>query len=415
MKRKTLNRRTFSVFLSTVFATLFLGGCEPEEESPAMSDEGVAPSLPHIGAEDDFSPVKSESVVAVVRDTDGTDDGVVRLIDVLASGRVQFYRTADAPDGLIGTDDVVLLKINCQWAQRGGTNTDLLAQVARAVAAHPDGFTGEIVVADNGQAQYGSAGTGGSLDWDQTNSMDKTRSAQDVIDGLKADMRIGGSLWDAFTMTEVAEYSEGDDADGFVVASEASPTGIVVSYPKFTTVYGTRVSFKQGIWDEGAQSYDTDRLKIINLPVLKVHGLYQVTGAVKAYMGCNASRLTDQSSHNSVGRGGMGTLMAQTRAPALNIMDMIWVGVQRGPGITYETAVEKDMLASSTDPVALDWWCALNVLMPELENRSGDAHSADPDSRDSGTFGKWLDLTARELIGAGIRANTGESVTVFEG
>jgi hypothetical protein len=77
--------------------------------------------------------------------------------------------------------------------------------------------------------------------------------------------------------------------------------------------------------------------------------------------------------------------------------------------------VEKDMLAASTDPVALDWWCALNVLMPELESRSGDAHSADPDSRDSGTFGKRLDLTAQELVGAGIRANTGESVTVFEG
>ncbi|MDR0347492.1 MAG: DUF362 domain-containing protein, partial [Coriobacteriales bacterium] len=373
---------TRRVFVSGTLATgvgLVVSGLtactDSDKEGETGEPEGGSPQVPAGGGGlegADSALAVGEMPVFVVRGVDGTEatsNGVERLISLMENSEAPFFQTALAPQGIIGVDDVVILKINCQWAQRGGTNTDLLAQIVSAILEHPEGFAGEIIVADNGQAQYGSAGRGGSLEWEETNSSDRRRSALDVVNEFRPRARISGSLWDSFTMNEVGEFEEGDLADGFVLDGQTQPTGIEVSYPKFTTEYGSQVSFRRGIWDEASKSYDGRRLKIINLPVLKVHGQYQVTGAVKSYMGTTASRLTGQSSHNSVGNGGMGTQMALTRMPALNIMDMIWLGVARGPGITYENAVKKDIIAASLDPVALDWWCARNVLMPELEAR----------------------------------------------
>ena len=77
------------------------------------------------------------------------------------------------------------------------------------------------------------------------------------------------------------EFNAGDDNQGYI------PIGNNVSYPKFSTGRGTRVSLKYGIWD-GA-NYDKDRLKLINVPVLKSHDSLGATAAVKNYMGCPAS------------------------------------------------------------------------------------------------------------------------------
>ncbi|MCL2530124.1 MAG: DUF362 domain-containing protein [Coriobacteriia bacterium] len=359
-------------------------------------------------------PSTEDSSVYVVRNTDGTDDGMQRLIKVMERNNASFYQSKALPEGLIAANDVVILKINCQWAERGGTNTDLIEAVALALAAHPDGFTGELIIADNGQAQYGTGGFGGSLDWSHTNAADKTRSPLDVVNSLRPQMNISGVLWDEFTMNQVAEFASGDNNNGFVLEDEPRHTGIVISYPKFTSEYGTRVSFKEGIWDSAKSSYDTSRLKVINLPVLKVHGGFQVTGAVKNYMGTTASRLTNQAAHNSVGKGGMGTQLAFTRMPTLNLMDMIWVGTRRGPHTRYDDADANNMIACSTDPVALDWWCAHNVLTPLVEASGSSTAKLNPDATEQGTFGYWLSLSADELLSAGHKANRGNSVRVFE-
>ncbi|MCL2136608.1 MAG: DUF362 domain-containing protein [Coriobacteriia bacterium] len=385
---------------------------EGKESSPSTAlsvDEGVTGNEAVDSKTD--SPI---SEVFVVRDTDGTDDGVARLIGLMQQNQLSFYKQQGDGQGLIASDDVVIVKVNCQWAERGGTNNDLLRSLIEAIVDHPDGFTGEVVVADNGQAQYGTKGRGGSLDWSDTNAADKKLSALDVVNSFKQRAKVSASLWDEFTMQKVAEFSEGDTSNGFVVDSSPSPNGIVVSYPKFTSEYGTQISFREGIWDKEAARYDSNRLKVINLPVLKVHGMYQVTGAVKAYMGTTASRLTNQSSHNSVGSGGMGTQLAQTRMPAINIMDMVWVGLLRGPNTSYQDAVQNNMLAASTDPVALDWWCARNVLMPLALAKGVNTQRMDPDSLSPGTFGYWLNLTADELRAAGHSANHGTEVAVYE-
>ena len=397
-----------------------LAACAPdtssaEEEGQAVSDAASSgDSLSSASETDGTAQDSGESSIYVVRGTDGTDDGVQRLVGVMERNKAFFYQSKENPRGLIASDDVVLLKVNCQWSERGGTNTDLIEKVALALTAHPDGFTGEVIIADNGQAQFGSKGAGGSLDWGQTNAADLTRSPLDVVNSLKDRVKISSSLWDEFTMRQVGEFSSGDSDDGFVVEDGPRSTSIVVTHPKFTTEYGTCISFKEGIWDPATSSYNKDRLKVINMPVLKVHGGFMVTGAVKNYMGTTASRLTNQAAHNSIGVGGMGTQLAFTRMPALTIMDMIWVGSRRGPNTRYEDADANNMIACSTDPVALDWWCAHNVLIPLVAASGIDTSRLDPDSTENGAFGYWLGLSANELISAGFKASRGDSVKVFE-
>jgi hypothetical protein len=341
-----------------------------------------------------------ESVIYLKENTDGTDGGLARLLDSL---KPAFYRRAGTPDpGLIGNEDTVIIKINSQWAERGGTNTDLLKSLIQYIVNHPEGFKGEVIIADNGQGMFGSARSGGSLDWDKTNSKDRTQSAQDAADYFAArGFRVSGVLWDKLTKTRVREFDAGDNADGYVVEEGAQSTGIVISYAKFTTKYGTPVSFKRGIWD-GARRYDSEKLKIINAPVLKSHGGYQVTGAIKSYMGVPSNSLTNMSPHQSVGRGGMGTLMAKTRFPALNILDMIYITPDGGPGAPYSRAVQKNMIACALDPVALDYWASKNVLMPAARDAGNRRASVmDPDGREPGAFGYWLRLSMEELRKSG--------------
>jgi uncharacterized protein (DUF362 family) len=356
------------------------------------------------------------SDIYLIKHTDGTDDGVGRLIALMKEHGLAFYRTAEAPDGLIGPNDVVLLKYNCQWDKRGGTNVDLIESVIKAVCAHPEGFTGEVIVGDNGSKQFGPSGKGGRMDWQKANGAQKDRSVADMLESLKPKLRVSGSLWDNFTLNEVKEFSDGDMADGFVVEPEILASGLQVSYPKFTTEFGTRVSFKRGIWDEAAGRYDGGRLKVINMPVLKSHILYQATGAIKCYMGTTSAKLTHQRSHNSIGNGGMGAQMACTRMPALNLMDMIYVGLSNGPGVPYDDAVQLNMIAASTDPAALDYWCMKNVLKPEIaKTKYGNALAVDPDGILPGQFGYWLRLSANELNRRGFTASYNWRLITAEG
>ena len=380
----------------------------------------VTPVLPppSVGAEEPVTPGQSPSIVSTVfvENSDGTDDGVARLVRSMHSRGLNLHQTPASPDGLIAASDVVILKINAQWDERGGTNTDLIRGVIQAILDHPGGFRGEIIVADNGQAQFGSApGGGGSLDWARNNAVDQSQSTLRVIRYFQAQgYRVTGVLWDTFTRIRVQEFSAGDMRDGFVVEDTVRNTGITISYPKFTTEFGTHVSFKEGIWNASSGTYNSEILKVINMPVLKSHRGFQVTAAVKNYMGVPSDWLTHPlrsgmqgRAHNSVGTGGMGTLMVETRMPVLNIMDMIWVAPQGGPRSQFSTAVQVNMIAASTDPVALDHWAAINVLMPVAP--AAIRSSMNPNGTEPGTFGHWLRLSMNELHRAGISSTMNES------
>lgn len=380
----------------------FLNGVEKTKE-PELISEMESTDI----QSSDTQSADTRSSIFVAQNSDGTDDGFASLINLMADNGLGFYQTQEV-NGLIDSEDIIILKVNSQWNQRGGTNVDLVGSVIDAIINHPDKFKGEIIIADNGQDQYGPNNSGGSLDWEQSNGKDKSKSMLDLAESYKGmGYNVSTYSWDTITKIEVDEFENGDMDEGFVVDGEPNEdTKITVSYPKFISEAGTYISFKKGVWDKSGQSYDSDKLKIINMPVLKTHLQYGVTGAVKCYMGVPSEKLT-HNAHSTVGIGSMGTLMAQTRIPVLNIMDAIYINANTtrpkyGPSTTYDAATFTKTILVSTDPIALDYYAAGEVLYPAIEALGAEVTSKfDRDSTNVYSFGYWLGLSMEQLQKAG--------------
>ncbi len=205
--------------------------------------------------------------------------------------------------------------------------------------------------------------------------------------------------------------------DGYIVDQTINPrTGLMVSYPKFKTEYGTYVSFKLGIWNPETQAYDSGRLKVINVPVLKSHDDFGVTACVKHYMGVLSYNLTIQlgnNAHEAILTGGLGTEMVETRFPVLNIVDAIWVNAlpYGGPTSSYSGATRTNVIAASQDPIALDYWGAKHILLQIAQNTKYFRLSTvlDPDNASqTNLFGQWLRLSMEEINRAGYQTTVDE-------
>ena len=329
-----------------------------------------------------------------------------------------FYRSSvlgknKGPEGLIDKNDVVLLKINSQWSERGGTNTDILLELIQTIIDHPDGFIGEIIVADNGQGR-------GGMNYFSSNAEDRSQSTQDVVNMFSSMYNVSTYYWQNIRGNRVDEYSEGDSTDGYILFDSADPeTGIFVSYPKFKTEFGTNISFKHGIWN--GTDYEK-RLKVINLPVLKSHSVYGVTASIKNYMGVQSEVIAGglANGHSTVATGGMGTLFEDFGLPTLNIIDAIWVNANpypsdsTGPNTRYREATRIDILLAGVDPIALDYWAAKNILIQTANSIGYDnTDTLDPDNAEKNglkeTFGVWLNLTKYEIIRGGFNVTTDEN------
>ena len=346
-------------------------------------------------------------VVQNASDHDGdTDQAFSALLQLMENHSLFFYKTLDYPAGLVGRTDVVLLKVNCQWPQRGGTNTDLVKSIIKYIVNHPEGFVGEIVVADNGQGS-------GNLDRTESNAFDHSQSMKDVV-AMFPSNNVSIWLWDNIRSTTVEEYSQGDFRDGYIVNStENAVTHVKVSYPKFKTKYNTYISFKHGVWSNATSTYDSDRLKIINIPVLKSHGGYGVTACVKHYMGVPSQSLT--GTHSVIGDGALATIMVEARSPVLNILDALWINPIPmgnsgcGPATSYADASFTNIIAASKDPVALDSWTSRHVLIPTAVQRGYSQFSSlDPDYA-SGVYHEYLENSMNELEKAGFQATMNET------
>ncbi len=333
--------------------------------------------------------------------------GLSNLLGVMGRGGLKFYKSSTAspvagPDGIVAANDVVVIKINYQWDERGGTNTDVLRGLIRCIVNHPDGFTGEVVVCEN--AQFNSAD---GFDRPLNNAQDHALSPHRVVVGFQ---QLGYNVsqydWTSIRTVQVNEYSSGDMNDGYIVGSYNSNYQGKLSYAKFRSAAGTDISIRYGVWDPVKHTYDRSRLKFINVPVLKSHhATYGATASTKHYMGV----VTDQfstNSHAGIHYGIMGALMGEIQMADLNIIDAIWINANpnSGPSTTYDGATRRDELVAGRDPIALDIWAVKNILVPGFISNGYSppwpSPSADPDLPTS-AFREYLDNSMSQLLAAG--------------
>jgi hypothetical protein len=163
---------------------------------------------------------------------------------------------------------------------------------------------------------------------------------------------------------------------------------------------------KHGIWDPGSSTYSRERLKFINVPVLKSHhAVYGATVSVKHYMGL-VTRELSTNSHAAIWYGILGTVIGEIGLADLNIVDAIWVNANpsSGPQTTYAGATRRNELAAGVDPVALDVWAVKHILNNAFIQNGylppwplPDADADNPNSH----FRKYLDNSMQQMLAAG--------------
>jgi hypothetical protein len=347
--------------------------------------------------------------------------GLDNLLLTMAREGLKFYQSPTesllaGPDGIIAADDVVIVKINYQWDQRGGTNTDVLRGLIRRIVDHPDGFVGEVAVCEN--AQFASTS---GFNRSENNAQDHGLSPYDVVVGFRdLGYTVSHYDWTLVRSVSVTEYSTGNMADGYVVYPYDAQFGGRVSYPKFQTYYGTYISLRDGIWDPDGEVYDREHLKFINVPVLKSHhSTYGVTACVKHYMGVVTGSLSTNS-HSAIRYGILGALMGEIQLADLHILDGIWINANpfSGPSTSYGGATRRDELLASLDPIATDIWATKNILIPAFiangYSPPWPSPSADPDDPSS-DFRVYLDNSMSQILSAGYDAtNDLDQIDVFD-
>ena len=294
--------------------------------------------------------------------------GLDSLLYLMADNGLKFYRSSAGhplagTSGLIAAGDVVLIKVNAQWKYRGCTNSDLIRGLIQRILDHPDGFSGEVVIVENGQGR-------GSLRCDTTsayggdssvhaNANDDSHHFLYLVNKVFNDPRVSAYLLDPIRATFIGDNDHA--RDGYRKFEN-------VSYPCFTTAGGNRVELREGIWKAGAHRAN---LKLINVPVLKHHdsGGSEITASLKHMYGL-VSMSDGQSGIRHYSRLGetCGKMMASVATPVLNIIDAIWVSYTALTGYPATTTFRANQLLASQDPVAADYWAAKYILYPVDSN-----------------------------------------------
>lgn len=378
----------FSAAAASLMLVAFLGA------SPGLAESRPVPaSLPVWEVETPVStvfvmdslPPTSGSLAAgdaSVPDEHLSDPTMDTLLEMMQAKGTYLHRTAEHPDGIVGSTDVVIIKGNFQWNSQNTTNTDRIKGLIWQILNHPQGFSGEIIVADNTQ----NIGTG--INQNDNNSDDTEQSIPDVVSTFYAKGYPVYYLDWVYIWDDVAEeYSEGDNSDGYVYRTPER-----ITYPKFRTPSGNYyVSLSKGVWDPDSAIYDSSSLCIIDFPVLKAHSWAGATIAVKNWIGVVTTAYSDErfggfnamhddfffSTYALVAR-----VMAVTY-PRLTIVDAAWTTTQ-GPS-NLANIVKTNMLAASTDPVASSWYTAKFILTPIAVS----PNATDPDN-EFGTYHRGL-------------------------
>jgi uncharacterized protein (DUF362 family) len=390
-----MKRRDFVKLTVAGAAALPFSGCES-----VKAPDGPEPP-PVTGASALF---RVEAVPADPFTSGSRHSGVDTLLELMGRNGLKFYRSAvpgtqSGANGLIAPDDVVLIKVNAQWKYRGCTNSDLVRGLVQRVLDHPQGFTGEVVIVENGQGR-GSLACDTSSSYNgntevHANAQNESHSFLWLINTLFNDPRVSAFLLDPVRGTFIGD---GDHAGNGYRRFEN------VSYPCFTTAGGRRVELREGVWNG---VFHGSNLKLINIPVLKHHDTNgsEITGALKHMYGLVSMSDGQSGFRHYTGLGETcGKMMVSVHTPVLNIMDAIWVSHGALAGYPASATHRADTIVASQDPVALDFWTAKHVLYP-IDNN--DRHHPGFAGIDA-----WLTAARETINAAGGFAQTARGIAV---
>jgi hypothetical protein len=289
------------------------------------------------------------------------DPAIDTLLLMMEKKGTYLHQTAIHPEGIVGPENVVVIKGNWQWTSRNTTSADRVKGLIWRILNHPDGFFGEILVCDNTQ----DIGTG--INQQDNNSEDTAQSIPDVVNTFHAKGYPVYYLdWKYIWSVVATEYSAGNYNDGYVYESSSK-----ITYPKFRSPSGDYyISMRYGVWDSLSASYDHSRLCIIDFPVLKAHSMAGATIAVKNWIGMlttaySSERFGNWNNLHTTYFFGTYALVARVMAvtfPRLSIVDAAWTTTYGPSNLIW--VQNTNMLLGSTDPVAVSWYAAKFILTP---------------------------------------------------
>lgn len=304
--------------------------------------------------------------------------GVDTLLDLLADDGLRFYRSPTrhpwaAPTGIISSNDIVIIKVNCQWRARGATNTDVVRGVIHRVLQHPDGFGGEVVIMENGQGRGGFDGiTNGGTNysaWPELKNVVAVNAEEPnllsvnyLVDTVFSGKPVSSFLLDGIRGSFISSTEHAANGYRKINPPAGSSTMTPVSYPCFTTARGNRIELREGRWTGSGYA---SNVRLINIPVLKDHSGSGMTGVLKHCYGI-LSMSDGQSSarHYSEIGSQCGKMWSMVRTPDLNILDCIWVSHQALAGYPGANTRRCNILLAGLDPVAMDYYASKHILLP---------------------------------------------------
>lgn len=354
-------------------------------------------------------------------------------------------------ESLIGKEDIVILKPNSQWWSQGMTNTDVMAEFITQVLNMP-GFGGEIIIADNHQdIELNSRG------W-TTDKPNGRFNLNDLVQYFNdgGHPNVSKYHWNPAGPNPMPLQLRGSgdsvvkhpsEGDGYIWPQDLyyeCPHGnrSVLAYPIFTSTYsGTTIDLKDGAFKDN--DYTGQPVKFINFSAINHHGKYTgVTASIKNMMGVvdmscgfpapypkdtfnthhvGASYLFELLSrrsgqlgklpfywdlllHSSVFRfkytgGVLGKFMKVIRPVDLHLITAINIGW--GSRTNTDMAYPANTILASTDPIALDYTAASQVLLEATRRVSAPEEYVrlnDPGDED-GPFHNFLQECRRELGG----------------
>ena len=285
------------------------------------------------------------------------DPAIDTLLLLMETQGTYLHKTATHPSGIVGSNDIVIIKGSFQWDFRNTTSTDRIKGLIWQILQHPNGFTGEILVGDN--TQWATIGE------DDNNSEDTQQCILDVINTFYSKgYPVHLFRWADIMYNVVTEYSDDNYNDGYTYEPISK-----ITYPKFQSPAGNYISLKYGIWNSNSQTYNHDRLCIVDFPVLKAHGWTGATLAIKNWIGVltvayqNERYGGDDAMHNNYmfSEYALPAKVMQVTYPKLTIIDAAWTNPERNYG---NIAIQRKMLLASTDPFAASWYAAKYMLTP---------------------------------------------------